>query len=44
MNKICAVIFSTTHISKQEFSEIISQMYIDLHLKYASFVSDFNET
>jgi len=33
------------HFSFQdEFSEILPQMYIGLHLKYPSFLSDFKET
>jgi hypothetical protein len=47
--KVRVLIYSTNIVwksshSKKELCEIISEMYIDLHVKYSIFLSDFNKT
>ena len=47
--EMCVLIFSITFVSKkfsslEEMREVCSEMYIGLHVKYRSFLSDFNET
>jgi len=47
-HKMCVLIFSTTFCVKhlsfwEEFSEVLSYMYIGIHIKYSLFLSDFNK-
>jgi hypothetical protein len=43
-NKMCILIFCTPCSLSEEFSKILSKIYIGVHAKYLLFLPDFNET